>query len=299
MPINKYEVCDGIKWIDVMNPSQPEMQQLSDEYNLNHHAVSDCMQPQHLPKYELVEDVHFLILRFFSKDPGKPIATIQELTNKIAIFYTKRFIITIHKSEAAFLNDVRTKHLDTNKCNSVSDLLIKIIWHCLETFDGPVTSLSEKLDIYENEVMIKKTSADLTQGLYMIKHEASVCHKVLMLMQEPINHIQPDRGDTSSVQDMKDQYLKMLTLYGQVLDDVNNLMNLYMSLSAKRTNEVMRVLTVFSVFFMPLTFIVGVYGMNFKYMPELSWRFGYPLVMIFMAIGTVIIYFWFKKKRWL
>jgi len=53
MPINKYEVCDGIKWIDVMNPSQPEMQQLSDEYNLNHHAVSDCMQPQHLPKYGL------------------------------------------------------------------------------------------------------------------------------------------------------------------------------------------------------------------------------------------------------
>jgi magnesium transporter len=84
-----------------------------------------------------------------------------------------------------------------------------------------------------------------------------------------------------------------------VLDDVNNLMNLYMSLSAKRTNEVMRVLTVFSVFFMPLTFIVGVYGMNFKFMPELSWRLGYPLVMIFMAIVTIIIYFWFKRKRWL
>jgi len=98
---------------------------------------------------------------------------------------------------------------------------------------------------------------------------------------------------------MKDQYLKMLTLYSQVLDDVTNLMNLYMSLSAKRTNEVMRVLTVFSVFFMPLTFIVGVYGMNFKFMPELDWRLGYPLVMIFMAIVTIIIYFWFKRKKWL
>jgi magnesium transporter len=299
MAINGYEVCDGIKWIDVLNPSEAEMQDLSDEYRLNTHVVRDCMQPQHLPKYELIDDVHFLILRFFAKDPDKPIATIQELTNKIAIFYTDKFIITIHKSEASFLEDVRKRHVDTKKCDSVADILVKIIWEDLETFDDPVTKLSEKLDSYESEVMIKKTSPDLTQELYMIKHEASVSHKVLMLMQEPINHMQPKKGDKSAVQDMRDQYLKMLTLYSQVLDDVNNLMNLYMSLSAKRTNEVMRVLTVFSVFFMPLTFIVGVYGMNFKFMPELSWRLGYPLVMIFMAIVTIIIYFWFKRKRWL
>ena len=299
MAINGYEVCDGIKWIDVLNPSQAEMQELSDEFHLNNHAVRDCMQPEHLPKYEMVDDVHFLILRFFAKDPGKPIATIQELTNKIAIFYTEKFIITIHKAEAPFLEDVRKKYLDKKKCDSVTDILIKIIWNDLESFDDPVTRLSEKLDNYETEVMLKKTSPDLTQELYIIKHEASVSHKVLMLMQEPINHVEPKKGDKSAMQDMRDQYLKMLTLYSQVLDDVNNLMNLYMSLSAKRTNDVMRILTVFSVFFMPLTFIVGVYGMNFKFMPELNWRFGYPLVMIFMAIVTIIIYFWFKRKRWL
>ena len=299
MAINGYEVCDGIKWIDVLNPSQAEMQELSDEFHLNNHAVRDCMQPEHLPKYEMVDDVHFLILRFFAKDPGKPIATIQELTNKIAIFYTEKFIITIHKAEAPFLEEVRKKYLDKKKCDSVTDILIKIIWNDLESFDDPVTRLSEKLDNYETEVMLKKTSPDLTQELYIIKHEASVSHKVLMLMQEPINHVEPKKGDRSAMQDMRDQYLKMLTLYSQVLDDVNNLMNLYMSLSAKRTNDVMRILTVFSVFFMPLTFIVGVYGMNFKFMPELNWRFGYPLVMIFMAIVTIIIYFWFKRKRWL
>ena len=84
MPIKEYAVCTGIKWIDVLNPLQKEMQQLSDEYKLNPHTVLDCMQPEHLPKYELVDDVQFLILRFFAKDAGKPIATIQELTNKIA-----------------------------------------------------------------------------------------------------------------------------------------------------------------------------------------------------------------------
>lgn len=288
-----------VKWIDVLNPSQEEMQELSDEYQLNHNAVLDCMQPEHLPKYELVDDVQFLILRFYAKDAGKPIATIQELTNKIAIFYTEKFIITIHKSEAFFLNEVLKQYVDTNKVNSIAGLLVKIMWYDLETFDDPVTKLSEKLDTYENAVMMKENTHDLTQSLYIIKHEASVANKVLMLMQEPISHMQPKKGDASAVQDMKDQYLKMLTLYGQALDDVNNLMNLYMSLSAKRTNEVMRVLTVFSAFFLPLTFIVGVYGMNFKFMPELNWKAGYPLVLIFMSIVTLIIYMWFKRKKWL
>ncbi len=72
-----------------------------------------------------------------------------------------------------------------------------------------------------------------------------------------------------------------------------------MSLSSQRTNEVMRILTLFSVFFMPLTFIVGIYGMNFEFMPELKQRWGYPAVLILMALVAVAIYRWFKRKRWL
>ena len=88
-------------------------------------------------------------------------------------------------------------------------------------------------------------------------------------------------------------------LYTQVLEDVNNLMNLYISYSAQRTNDVMRVLTIFSAFFLPLTFIVGVYGMNFEFMPELSKKWGYPAVLLLMAAVTIGIFTWFKKRKWL
>ncbi len=76
-------------------------------------------------------------------------------------------------------------------------------------------------------------------------------------------------------------------------------MNLYMSFAAQKTNDVMKVLTIFSVFFMPLTFIVGIYGMNFEFMPELKQKWGYPIVLIVMAIVTGVIYQWFRKKKWL
>jgi magnesium transporter len=147
--------------------------------------------------------------------------------------------------------------------------------------------------------MRRNTSNDHLEALYLIKREAALAHKVLMLMQEPINHISPRESEEPLVQDVKDQHLKMRTLYGQVLDEVNNLVNLFMSLSSQKTNDVMKVLTIFSVFFMPLTFIAGIYGMNFEFMPELRQKWGYPAVMLLMGIVTAFIYFWFRRKKWL
>jgi magnesium transporter len=91
----------------------------------------------------------------------------------------------------------------------------------------------------------------------------------------------------------------MQTLYNQALEDVTNLTNLHLSFSAQRTNDVMKILTIFSVFFMPLTFIVGVYGMNFQFMPELRQKWAYPAVLLIMALVTVAVYLWFRRKKWL
>ena len=116
MPKNEYQVCEGIKWVDVRDPSIAEMEELSKQYRLNHHTVRDCMQPEHLPKYEFVDDVHFLILRFYSHGLDEYVATIQEITNKIAIFYTEQFIITIHKAEAPFIEVISKKLIESKKC---------------------------------------------------------------------------------------------------------------------------------------------------------------------------------------
>jgi magnesium transporter len=299
MPTNIYPICDGINWIDVINPTANEMQQLSEEFNLNQHTVRDCLQPEHLPKYEFVDDVHFLILRYYAHAFDKQLATIQDLTNKIAIFYTDNFLISIHLTEISFLDLLRKKFIANGKCSSVSDLLTRLAWNVLETFEEPANRLSEKIDFHETQTMMKKVGVDLMESLYIIKREASIAHKTLMLMLEPLNHIHVKPGETAAMQDVRDQHLKMQTLYNQVLDDVTNLMNLSMSYSSQRTNDVMKILTMFSVFFMPLTFIAGIYGMNFEYMPELTKRWGYPAVLVIMLAIGVIIYQWFKRKKWL
>jgi magnesium transporter len=85
----------------------------------------------------------------------------------------------------------------------------------------------------------------------------------------------------------------------ELLEEVNSLLSIQLALASHRTNEVVRVLTVFSVFFLPLTFIVGIYGMNFDFMPELRQRWGYPAVLAGMGAVTLAIYLWFRRRGWL
>jgi magnesium transporter len=299
MAKKEHTICGNIQWIDLTDPSETEIQELSTEFSLSQHAIKDCMEPEHLPKYEFDDDKHFLILRFYSHNFNSTMTTIQELTNKLAIFFTDDYIITIHKAPVPFLEMLNKKYVEQEKCSSSSDLLTRIVWQALETFDNPVNRLSEQIDFYENQIILRKNETDPMEPLYFIKRQASISHKILMLMQEPINHLFVKAGEEAAVQDVKDQYLKMQTLYHQALEDVNNLTNLHLSFAAQRTNQVMKVLTIFSVFFLPITFIVGLYGMNFKFMPELDEKWAYPVVLVIMGIITATIYVWFKRKKWL
>ncbi|HET9280318.1 MAG TPA: CorA family divalent cation transporter, partial [Flavitalea sp.] len=192
---------------------------------------------------------------------------------------------------------IREKYVASGRCSNPTDVVTRIIWNALETYEDPANRLAEQVDFQENQIIQKKTHHDQLEALFLIKREASLSNKVLLLLREPINHIRPQGDNQSAIQDVLDQHLKMLTLYNQVLEDVNNLMNIYMSFTAQKTNDVVKVLTIFSVFFMPLTFIVGIYGMNFEFMPELKTKWGYPAIFILMIVVTAVIFFWFKKKN--
>ncbi|MEI6949915.1 CorA family divalent cation transporter [Paraflavisolibacter sp. H34] len=136
MATNIQPILQDINWIDVTDPTPGEMQQLSQQYGLNEHIVRDCMQPEHLPKYEFVEDVHFLILRYYARPSDKRVTTIQDQTNKIAIFFTSHFFITIHKSELTFL-ELLKRQAARGKWDTTADVLLQVCWQTLETFEEP------------------------------------------------------------------------------------------------------------------------------------------------------------------
>ena len=300
MALKRFDISNGNKkeWIDILDPDASELDEVAGKYRINRHIVRDCLDPDHLPKHERLNECSFMITRLFNGNVKAHQDSFHEFTTKIAIFYNKEFLITIHRKEHPMLDSLR-EEARKNQNWTTSDLVTSILSLVLQTYERPAIMLGEQIDSYETTVLLKHTRPALLQGLYYIKRKASACRKLLLLTDDLIHYLQTANVEESSVQDVRDLYTKLLTLYDQVLEDVTNLMNTYLSLTAQKTNEVMKVLTVFSVFFMPLTFIAGIYGMNFRNMPELEVRYGYPAVLSVMVVLALAIFIWFRKKRWL
>jgi|SRR5690606_20766538 len=289
----------GFDWIDLTDPSMEEILDISKRFALHETSIKDCMQPDHLPKHEIVDGYTFIIIRVYTQDPMNDADTIQELTNKIAIFYTSDYVITVHRTEQPLIADVKAKAIDAGGCKDTICIVNRIVRASLLTFEEPSVKLAQSLDYFEENVFLKQRKAPVLRGLYYVKRKVDVIKRLLILSYEIIDKIDTPKQRNIYTRDLRDQYVRMQNIYDNLSENTAQLLSAYFSIASHRTNEIMRILTIFSVFFMPLTFIVGIYGMNFHYMPELNWHLGYPIVMLVMAIITLAIYFWFRKKGWL
>ncbi len=285
----------GFEWLDIVDPQPEELQDIAVRYQLHANSVKDCLQPGHLPKYELIGDRAFIIVRLYTPDTTEEEAdTIQELTNKVAIFYTDAFVITIHRKALAFIEDLKKDLIDTGKCRGAFHLLNRVVRGSLLTYEAPADQIARDLDFYEDRIFLKDKMPPVLRSLYYLKRKTDLIRRMLILTRDVIENI-----DDPNTRDTRDLFVRLQTIYDTLTDNTNQLLNIYFSLSSQRTNEVIRVLTIFSVFFMPLTFVAGIYGMNFEFMPELRHKWGYPGVYALMALITLGIYLWFKRKGWL
>jgi len=288
------------EWLDVTDPEPEELREIARKYNLHESSVNDCLQPDHLPKYEIVgsEGDIFIIFRLHTAQVVDQADTVRELTDKISIFVKEDRIITIHKKEWPQIEEISKEYIHSEHCKSVHHILNEIIKTGLATYDGHAARLTQEIEFFETNMFLKNRKASLLEGLYYLKRKVDVTRRILILTFEIVDKIDNQTGNTYT-RDTRDLYVKLHNIYDTLFENTNHLLTIYFSLSSQRTNEIIRVLTIFSVFFMPLTFIVGIYGMNFDFMPELKMKFGYPGVMLLMAVITGFIYYWFKKRDWL
>jgi len=286
------------EWIDITDPQAGELWQIARQYGLHEESVADCLQPGHLPKYEHLKNYTFIILRVYM-ETGKDADTVQALTNKIAIFTNDEFIITIHRNPIPSLTQLSSYLLSEDECKLPQHVLIEILKAGLHTYDEPGKELTSLMEYYETQVFLTARKVSLLKGLYLIKRKLDVIRRLLLLTHDVVDKIDPPGSTNAYTRDVRDLYVKQRSLYESLSENANQLLNIYFNISAQRTNETMRVLTIFSVFFMPLTFIVGIYGMNFQHMPELTWKYGYPMTLGAMGLIIIVIYTWFRRKKWL
>jgi magnesium transporter len=225
--------------------------------------------------------------------------TVQEISSKVAIFYNDDIIISIHRLEHCFIEDLIPRYIETQKLKTTEEVAIKLVKGALRSFEKFQNQLNHHIDRIEDKIFLKNNSENFLKELYFLKRQSNIGKKLLLLTREVINGIRSHHKVNIDLRDAMDLHVKLELFYDQLSEDVNNLLTIYLSVSSQKTNEVMKVLTGFSVFFLPLTFIVGVYGMNFEFMPELHYQNAYPMVWAVMIVVVILIGIWFKKRKWL
>ncbi|MFM1930569.1 MAG: hypothetical protein RL387_1897 [Bacteroidota bacterium] len=282
---------ESFKWIDIENPVKNELDKIAKEYSLNYYLIKDSLEKGHLPKYEKSYKVDFFIFRAYTSDVNLQIDEVEEMSNKIAFFIMEDKLITIHRAHFNFLNIHEEKHI------KIQELFLRIISSMLDTYKKPTVDLAFKIAEIEKTIFLKDHRNILLEELYYIKSQSRILRKILQITQSVNDQIPNKYQQSYQYQDIKDQLLHHLTIMEEAVENANQLMTTYLSISEQRNNEVVRLLTIFSAFFLPLTFIVGVYGMNFDFMPELKWKLGYLFSILLMLTVVIVIYVWFRRKK--
>lgn len=283
--------AENYTWIDIQGPAAEDIPQIAKEYQLGKFLLQDSLEPGHLPKLEKREGYTFFILRAYTAQREISATNIPELSNKISFFVYADKLITMHQVPFDYLNKDKTEH------ESLHAHLIELFNEIINTFDTPAEWHSEDLDEMEEIIFLKDYNKISLEELYFQKAEIRLSKKLLLLNQNVLNKIEFPEKYNYHLADVKDSVVQYMLEFDEAIDDANNITHTYLSIAAQKSNDVMKLLTIFSAFFLPLSFIVGLYGMNFKWMPELEYKMGYPFALLGMTIICIGIFAWFKRKR--
>jgi len=292
-------------WVDLIEPKKEDLRNLSKEFNIIDRIILNAMDPEHLPKYEAIEDGLVLYLRVIDLKKKYKAINIQELTTKITIIIKGNLLLTLHRLDQEFLEQMRND--DSVVSKNRNEIIRLITKHALKSFDEALNNLEVKADEFEEKIFKDSKSKTLLREGYNLKRKASAFKKVMKFYSDTFQYMSTHKeymwNDFQAEKEISD---RLLFYIDDVQENISGVLNLHLAIASNKTNEasfktneVMRVLTVFSIFFLPLNFLVGVYGMNFKYMPELDHPYGYFAVLILMALVSIFIFGWVYKKGWL
>jgi len=298
-------------WIDIVAPEPGELEAVAAEYGLFPTLVADSLEPEHLPKYERVGETIFVIVRAYDEQSAESAATVQSFTRKVAIFAGPDFVITVHRSDQPFLVALRERYaqqaeraaaarLEERRRTLATRLLVELVNAAVDTYDKPLERLEARLDEIEDELFGDGVAPPVLREVHALKRRITLMKRMLWHTLNAMIRLTPPSSPTAPLfQDAREGVESMHAYADELLEDANNLLHIQLGLSAQRTNGIVRILTLFSAFFLPLTFIVGIYGMNFRRMPELGSRWGYPGVWLLMLGVTLGIFIWFRRRGWL
>ena len=291
-------------WIDLDNVELEEEKRLLTKFNCHPLAISDAQRERHPPKIELFKDYIFMLYRgIVANDDGLRFGHLQ-----ISMFIGKRLLITRHPQSSLAINELFNQESEKYLKRSPVHMALRL-FHCscgyylkeLFSFEAELEKIEDKFQLSGNDQMMKQITSHRSQLVKIrrtFNYHVSMGDTLKAYVDDDDTDLITDK-EIHTVNDLRERLDRLLSLSQMYYDICGDLINGYMSVTSHQLNATMRVLTVITALFVPLTFLAGIYGMNFEYIPELKAANGYFILLGVMAVVSVVLLLIFKKKRWL
>lgn len=293
-------------WLDITDASEQDLRELCKSYGLTEDAAADCLDPSQLPKVQRLDNATFLMLRSFDEKSKITASTAQALTRKVAILWSETFLVTVHRAELPWLNQVWTHWEKSPKREtaSLTHVVHDIVEDCLFTYERTIDDAAESVAKLEDKIFAEKstkaTSGRTLSTAYLVKKRAFTIKRIIRLTRDLLPFVSKlGEPGSPAVQSLKEEADRLFFYSDDLVESANDLIQLSISMSSNRMNELVRMLTILSIFLLPLNVITGIYGMNFEFMPELKQPHAYWIVLGVMGLFVVCTYFVLRMRGWI
>jgi len=290
-----------VTWINVDGISDHDrIESILEPFGIHPMIVEDVLVVGQRPKIEEYDEYAYVMLKMIYY------ADEELVFEQLSILFDMDTVITIGERHGDVFDGVRKRleNPESNLRKGKSDHLVyAIVDSIVDAYFDVLEVLGEKIDEREEE-LLEHPDIGLLSVLRQYKRDLLFLHKAIWPLREVVSRMlsdQPKEINKETIPYLRDVYdhvyqsIDSIETYRELL---SGMMDLYLSSISNRMNEIMKVLTIISTIFIPLTFIAGVYGMNFKYMPEIPWIYGYPFALTVMASIAITMVIYFKRKKW-
>lgn len=294
---------EGLLWVDMEAPAPEETNFLADGFGFHPVAVETCREVTSQPLAHAFDDYLFMVIHAVNiQTRGVEVDTLE-----VDIFWGKQFVLTYHQVPVKSISEMR------DQCEKDGERLLSrgaafFIHAVVDKIIDNFTPTLERIEILleELEIQIFRNPTDmLLHQLLDLKQTVLYLGRVAGAQRDVVGRIV--RGEFGPVTkqamaywlEAYDHLLRMVYTVENQRDMITTARETYMSVVTNRTNEVIKVLTIIATVFMPITFIASLYGMNFKFMPEITWKWGYPAVLALMVIITAWMVWFSRRRKWI
>lgn len=301
-----YKENGRISWINIDGVHDVKViKTLGLYFNIHPLLQEDIADTDQRPKAEFYEDVAFVVLHMLSYDRAK--SSVER--EQVSLVLGDGFLLSFQEDKAGDVFEPVRERIRKKARGKLRNLDTAYLFYVLmdtivDNYLIVLENVVEDLERLEEKIIKDELGGDMTRPLYEQKQELIKVRKAVRPLRDIVSQLIREEstfldGHKVYLRDLYDHVVQVIDNTESYIDTCNSLLDMYLSIIGNRTNDVMKVLTILSTIFLPLTFIVGVYGMNFDHMPELHTPYGYLGVWALMVLVSGGIYGYFRRKRWI